>query len=238
MLFVNGYLANGQLTKEYLIQLGVPESKIYIGGMSADSENLAKEVSRVSIEEKEILKKELSISDGITYLYVGRINLPKGVSYLLEAWNTHIHKYPDDNLIIIGNGPLLQEYIKIFSINNSIIFTGAIDYDSIYKYYAIADVFVMPTLEDNWSLVVPEAMACGLPIACSIYNGCYPELVHSGVNGVLFDPLKCESINNALTFFHVSNLKKLGNESIRIEKNFNSDKVSYNIFNSLLNINE
>ena len=47
----------------------------------------------------------------------------------------------------------------------------------------------MPTLEDNWSLVVSEAMACGLPILCSCYNGCYPELIEPGGNGWIFDPL-------------------------------------------------
>lgn len=36
-------------------------------------------------------------------------------------------------------------------------FIGRMEYDNIYKYYAIADVFLMPTLEDNWCLVVPEA---------------------------------------------------------------------------------
>jgi glycosyltransferase involved in cell wall biosynthesis len=55
-------------------------------------------------------------------------------------------------------------------------------------YYAAADAFVIPTLEDNWSLVVPEAMACGLPILCSKYSGCWPELVQEG-NGWVFDPL-------------------------------------------------
>ena len=47
----------------------------------------------------------------------------------------------------------------------------------LYKYYALCDVFIMPTLEDNWCLVIPEAMACGKPVACSIYNGGHYELV-------------------------------------------------------------
>jgi glycosyltransferase involved in cell wall biosynthesis len=46
----------------------------------------------------------------------------------------------------------------------------------------------MPTLEDNWSLVVPEAMACGKPVLCSTLNGCWPELVKDDVNGWTFDP--------------------------------------------------
>ena len=67
-------------------------------------------------------------------------------------------------------------------------FIGGIDYDDIHKYYAMADVFMISTLEDNWSLVVPEAMACGLPVMCSQYNGCWPELV-TKQNGWVFDPL-------------------------------------------------
>ena len=83
----------------------------------------------------------------------------------------------------------------------------------------------MPTLEDNWNLVVPEAMACGLPIACSIYNGCYPELVHEGINGKLFGPLKEKTIIEALKYFHHIELKIFGQASIKIEKQYSADYV-------------
>lgn len=73
-------------------------------------------------------------------------------------------------------------------------FLGAVDYNEIAQYYAASDVFIMPTLEDNWSLVVPEAMACGLPVLCSKYNGCYPELIEEGKNGWVFDPFDPEEI--------------------------------------------
>ena len=79
----------------------------------------------------------------------------------------------------------------------NVYFVGAKPYEEIVRYYKAADVFVIPTLEDNWSLVVPEAMACGLPIASSIYNGCWPELVTSE-NGWTFDPLVHGSIKNVL----------------------------------------
>lgn len=94
-------------------------------------------------------------------------------------------------LCLVGDGPLrreLEELSQSRGIRN-VRFAGAVDYDEMTPYYAAADAFVMPTLEDNWSLVVPEAMACGLPVLCSKYNGCWPELVHEGVNGWVFDPL-------------------------------------------------
>ncbi len=46
----------------------------------------------------------------------------------------------------------------------SVHFLGKIPYQEVYKYYGIADVFVLPTLEDNWSLVVPEAMSSDYPL--------------------------------------------------------------------------
>ena len=113
------------------------------------------------------------------------------------------------------------------------IFTGGIDYSIIYKYYAISDVFIIPTLEDNWSLVVPEAMACGLPIACSIYNGCHPELVHKDNNGITFDPLDQESVTNALHYFHTVDLKQFGKRSIEIEKDFNPHNTALNVLRAV-----
>ena len=70
----------------------------------------------------------------------------------------------------------------------------------------------MPTIEDNWSLVVPEAMACGLPVATSIYNGCYPELVNKNLNGMVFDTFNMHTIIDTLAFFHKHDLKAMGEE--------------------------
>lgn len=229
----DGYIANGQLTKEYLIHLGVDEQTIQLGCMSADSEELVKNVSSFTFkeeEEEELIKSQLSIKNGLTYLFVGKINERKGVIHLLNAWKKHIKEFKDDSLILVGDGILYNQYTKDFVDCPSINLVGSIDYDTIYRFYSIADVFVMPTLEDNWSLVVPEAMACGLPIACSIYNGCYPELVIEGRNGKLFDPLKEETLIESLKYFHTQDLKQMGKESTIIEKNYSADFVSQNIY--------
>lgn len=93
-------------------------------------------------------------------------------------------------LVIVGDGPERGRLMNQTSAAGlkSVYFEGSVDYDHMAGYYAASDAFVMPTLEDNWSLVVPEAMACGLPILCSKYNGCWPELVQER-NGWVFDPL-------------------------------------------------
>ncbi|SFF07786.1 glycosyltransferase family 4 protein [Spirosoma endophyticum] len=229
--FVDGYSINGSLTKDYLIQLGVKADQLFVGGMSADSENLVASFNSVSLNEIQALKSKLLLRNGLTFLYIGQINERKGVIPLLEAWKSHNKLYPNDNLILIGTGPLYDKCKEDFSHIDSIYLIGSIDYDLIHHYYAIANVFIIPTLEDNWSLVVPEAMSCGLPIACSIYNGCYPELVQEGLNGKLFDPLKETSVIDALAYFHNKDLEQMGKESKNIEKKYNASSVALNIYN-------
>lgn len=236
--FTSGYLCNGILTKEYLREImHVHEKKLFIGGMSADSEGLSKSVENFTAEDCKALKAELNLgSDGLTYIYVGQLIERKGVIYLLEAWLEHIKMHSSDKLLIVGDGELYKDYLMQFAQVDSIHFIGSINYDDIYKYYAISDVFVIPTLEDNWSLVVPEAMACSLPIACSIYNGCYPELVREGENGTLFDPLQKNTILNALQKFHNIDLQAYGRRSQEIEKFYNHEYTAKNIFEACLSI--
>lgn len=230
--FVSGYLCNGKLTKEYLFnEMKIKKDNLFVGGMSADSEGLVSAIQSMSVEECITLRNKLNINNsGIVYIYVGQLIERKGVIYLLNAWKKHIRKYNQDNLLIVGGGDLYDSFVDKFGNEVSIHFTNGIDYDNIYKYYAISDVFIIPTLEDNWSLVVPEAMACGLPIACSIYNGCYPELVHEGENGKLFDPLKQETVIEALDTFHRVDLQKYGEYSRKIEKYYNHERTANNIY--------
>ncbi len=234
--FVCGYIVNGKLTKEYLMSNGVNPDVIFTGAMCADSKHLAEEARAISLEEKELFRTSLGIvkRNGITYLFVGRLIDLKGVQYLLKAWQEHVKKYPNDYLLIVGGGPMEDEFRSQYAKEKSVILTGNIDYSLVHNYYAISDVFVIPTLEDNWSLVVPEAMASGLPVACSIYNGCYPELVKEGKNGALFDTYNKSSILNALEVFHKCNLEDYGKTSIEIEKEYSPEQVAKNIYNAIV----
>ena len=118
----------------------------------------------------------------------------------------------------------------------SIKLLGRVNYTEIYKYYAIADVFINPTIEDNWSLVVPEAMACGLPVTTSIYNGCHIELVHKGENGITFDTYREETLIAALDYFHHQDLKIMGENSIKLEKKFSTENCAQRVFKALTQI--
>ena len=228
---VDAFLINGELTREYLEQkLGFKKQPKTEGLMVADSDGLAKDMASFTQPEREYLKKQLSLKKGLTYLFVGQIVERKGIKQLLKAWKEHIIKYPNDNLLVIGTGLLLEQLQKDNENCSSIHLLGRIEYNLVHRYYAIADVFIMPTLEDNWCLVVPEAMACGLPIACSIYNGGYIELIDEGKNGFSFDPLNLSSIVDVLGKFHNSDLHYMGQISKKIEQNFTPEIAANKIF--------
>lgn len=234
-LFVDGYLANGSLTKEYLISQGVRPEKVITGGMCADSKGVGEQASAITQDQKNAFVERLGLnkSTSIRWIFVGRMIKLKGIIYLLKAWREHIKKHPKDELLIVGDGPLLKSFRQDFEDEQSIHFVGGVDYSQIGNYYAISDIFIIPTLEDNWSLVVPEAMACRLPIACSIYNGCHPELVKTDFNGKTFDPLNQDSILECLEYFHYVDLNKFGYNSRELEKNYSPETTAENVLKLL-----
>lgn len=234
--FLTGFLVNGQETKKYLESLGVSTSKIHIGGMSADASYLRNGIASLTAEDKKLFRNQYQHDEkGLIFLFVGQIVERKGVGLLLKAWKEHHRLHPEDVLLLVGNGNQLDEFRSKYAHESSIHLLGKVEYETIYKFYAIADVFILPTIEDNWSLVVPEAMACGLPIATSIYNGCHPELVHKGANGITFDPYNEESIVHALDYFHHQDLKVMGLKSIELEKEFNTENCALRVYKALNN---
>jgi glycosyltransferase involved in cell wall biosynthesis len=167
--------------------------------MTADTEGLSLTVGDVTKDEQRALRRKLSLK-GVVFMYVGRLVAAKGILKLLKAWRDFAGG-ENVSLLLVGDGPLrkkAEKFCQQYGLDKSVRFTGAVDYDNLAPYYAVANCFVIPTLEDNWSLVVPEAMACGLPILCSKYNGCWPELVHDGANGWVFDPRDRIEIVDAL----------------------------------------
>lgn len=184
--WIDAICCNGKLCKNYTISLGFDTNKIFVGSMAADSEGLTSACHKILEPEIAEFKQQNKLS-GTIFLYVGRLVELKGIECLLKAWKI---AGIAGTLLLVGDGPERPKLEKFCADNKmtDVVFAGTVNYDEIAIFYRSADVFIIPTLQDNWSLVVPEAMACGLPIACSIYNGCHPELVKPE-NGWVFDPL-------------------------------------------------
>jgi len=228
--FINSAIVNGKLCKEYTSYLGLNENKIVEGGMAANS--LFFREKSTKLDKIECRTNWNIEKDKLVFLYVGRLIKLKGIIELLETWKDI--NFNDVQLICIGEGEErsnIESFLNDNNINNVKLF-GNIEYELLPSLYKASDVFIIPTLEDNWSLVVPEAMACGLPIACSKYNGCWPELVHDNINGKVFDPLNKNSTLNTLNYFYENrdNLEKMGQKSIELEEKYNPKYAAQNIY--------
>lgn len=236
--FFAGYLVNGSETRKYLESIGVPGDRIHTAGMSADSAYMQSAVAalRRSGERVAFREKILGASSGpgICFLYTGNVSEMKGIIQLLEAWRIHITTHPYDHLVVIGDGNRMAESRQMCGNMPSVHLMGRVPYTDVPKYYAIADVCILPTLTDNWSLVIPEAMSCGLPVATSIYNGCHPELIHNGVNGYTFDSLRQETIVDVLDKFHAADLTAMGRASVELEKPFNTENSARRVYEALM----
>ena len=218
--YTDAISCNGSLSRNYVLSLGFPKENITIVHMAAATAALSDKARCVTEVEIARLRSQwlgclgsnenslnnLSRGVGTVFLYVGRLILIKGLKELVNGFA----KFCDNELkgtnrvttalVIIGTGREeegLRRQVEELKID-SVYFQGYVDYDNFAPYYAAADAFIIPTLEDNWSLVVPEAMACGLPILCSKYNGCWPDLVQEGRNGCVFDPFDAVDLARCL----------------------------------------
>lgn len=191
---------SGRLCQEYTEYLGMPADRITLGHMVAETDGLAERAAAVSSQTKADLRARLGVQ-GLMFVYVGAITPRKGIMELLRGWKQFCSTASADaTLVLVGDGDqraACEAYMKEQGIDR-VVFAGAVDYDSLTPYYAAADAFIIATLEDNWSLVVPEAMASGLPVLTSIYNGCWPELAQKDRNGWTFDPMKPDDIAKAV----------------------------------------
>lgn len=114
---------------------------------------------------------------------VGQFIHRKGFDVLLNAW-TKCSK--ECNLYIIGAEPT-EEYLDIkkkLRLEN-VYFEGFKTKKELKCYYQAADLFVLPTREDIWGLVVNEAMANGLPVITTDKCVAGLELIKNGFNGYI-----------------------------------------------------
>jgi glycosyltransferase involved in cell wall biosynthesis len=164
----------------------------------------------------------------VRFLYVGALTERKGVMLLLKAWLSFVRHVSDVELEFVGDGNLKNQ-MKAFCASchlTNVKFRGYLPKPEVNQQYARSDVLILPTLQDLYSLVVPEAMAFGLPILTTIYNGAR-ELVTNGKNGYIFNPLDHDEFLMVLrqTYLKRSQLNSMGRVSKRRIANYTHSKV-------------
>lgn len=106
-----------------------------------------------------------------TLLFLGRLHPVKGVDFLLNAWRTLEHEFPDWNLRIVGpdNNHTAKELINLARdlALQRVEFSGAVYGSEKFNAYRDADLYVLPTHSENFAMTVAEALACATPVVVS-----------------------------------------------------------------------
>jgi glycosyltransferase involved in cell wall biosynthesis len=155
------------------------------------------------IDNEHFKYKGERIFDKQTIICVARLVPIKNIENLLKAWRVVEENNPNYRLVIIGDGPLLNELKKIAELNllKRVDFLGAMPNEEVLKYLHGSDALVLPSWAESWGLVVNEAMAAGLPVLLSNKVNAAGTLLKEGVNGYGFSPGNVSEMQQKLVDF-------------------------------------
>jgi alpha-maltose-1-phosphate synthase len=147
------------------IEQGIPHSKLRRAAYGTDLNLFHPEPKR---------------DDKFRVIYVGALTLQKGIPYLLEAV-ADLQPYVELELI----GPLSDEARPFLAkYEGSFRYLGAKPRTELRKYYSQASVFAIASIQEGLSLVMAQAMACGLPVIATENTG-GADLFDDGVEGFI-----------------------------------------------------
>lgn len=155
------------------------------------------------------------------FLYVGQIIPRKGLKDLLEACLAlKKERHENFTLMVVGDGeqrPELERFVQGSDLQNQILWIGKVPYRLLGAYFKFADVFIFPTYDDIWGMVLTEAMAFGKPVICSTGAGAV-EMIEEQKNGFVYAPAQINHLASYMQkFLDYPNLvSSMGNKSFEI----------------------
>lgn len=230
--FIDYFLYVGKQNKEFYKYYGVPDIKLKFTPHAVDNDRYRAEYEK-NKDKKPELRKELGLpADKKVILFSGKYISKKRPMDLLQAY--HSLKDEKTALVFLGDGELrkeLEEYISKHNLKD-VYLTGFKNQSEVGKYFAAADIFVLPSgVGETWGLVVNEAMNFCLPIIASDLVGCNDDLVLEKVNGFIFPNSEINTLKTDLeTLTRDQQLVDLfGSASLRIIKEYNYSTIIRNL---------
>ena len=207
----NRWLSTGVHTTGYLVHYGAREERITHYPFSSLYERDILEVP-VSRQEKEVLRRELDIPEKQMILAIGQMIHRKGFDVLLKAAKD---LDPETGIYFVG-GEAKEEYWKLreeLGLKN-VHFLGFQKKERLAQYYKAADVFVLPTREDIWGLVINEALAYGLPTITTDRCVAGLELIEDGINGYVVPVEDADALAEKIQAVLASDLEQMGKAAL------------------------
>ncbi|MBR8832748.1 MAG: glycosyltransferase family 4 protein [Stigonema ocellatum SAG 48.90 = DSM 106950] len=170
--------------KRTFLEQGIPESKLIHVPYGA------------SLAEFYPVPKEDNI---FRVIHCGGITLRKGVQYLLQAF--HELNLPESELWLVGSiaseiEPFLAKYQS-----ERILLKGTHPQSQLRLFYSQCSVFCLASIEDGFGMVIPQAMACGLPVIHTTNTG-GEDIVRNGIDGFCVPIRDVEALKEKILFFY------------------------------------
>jgi len=182
--------------RQYLIANGLSPQKVVTVHNAVDLETFA---SGVSLYNDKALRNRLGIgSDQPIVSTIGRLTSQKGHRYFLESAKRILEVLPETRFLIIGDGPLRDEFEGLslsLGIAQAVRFLGY--RQDIATLMSTSDVITMPSLREGLPYVLLEALALARPVVGTRVGG-IPEVVKHGETGFLVPPKDSESLAEAI----------------------------------------
>jgi glycosyltransferase involved in cell wall biosynthesis len=204
------FLAIGTLNRAFYLAMGVPPEKIVLVPYSVDNERFARASALSDVERREV-RRSLGLPESApVVLYASKLMRRKHPDDLLRAAANLRERGLEFSVLIVGTGEMEQELKQLsrtLKLTN-VVFAGFANQSELPRLFAAADVFVLPSENEPWGLIVNEVMAAGLPVVVSRELGCVPDLVIGGETGFVHATGDLDAIANALE-------RLLGNSALR-----------------------
>ncbi|RVT33618.1 glycosyltransferase family 4 protein [Acinetobacter indicus] len=170
------------------------------------------------------------------FLYLGRLIHLKGVDLLLKAFSRI--KNDDWCLIIIGDGSDKKKLVNLsihLGLDKNILFHPSVSSNDVDEILSATDVFVLPSREDGWGVVLNEAASLGKPMIASDAVGAAWHLIEDGKNGYKFKSDNFKDLQSKMEIYtnEEASLLDHGAYSLKLFEKYNSDAMANNLINTL-----
>ena len=174
---------------------------------------------------RKLIREKLEIPESATLiLFVGSGFERKGLQFLLES--TAYLKNEDWRLLLMGKGKF-EKFIRYAPTDKHPQIIAKEPDPEIEKYYAAADIFILPSIYEPFGNANLEALATGLPVITTRYCGA-ADIIKNKQNGlVVQDPLNpVEIAENISYLFNPSTREKMGKNARELAEQFPLERNS------------
>jgi len=134
--------------------------------------------------------EQINMTSAVTLGFVKHLRAKYGPEYLIRAMGLVVDRHPQARLLMAGSGELrsqLEDLTGQLGLTRNISFLGAVEHRQVPEFLKNVDIFVMPSIREEFGVAAVEAQAMEIPVVATKVGG-IPEVVEDGITGILVRP--------------------------------------------------